>query len=95
MYHQHISEQFDGMSTRFYSTNYARWLPIFIQDLKMLSSRHPTVHKEFMEGKFTERKTRKAFSSIAEDQAHVQNNKVIKIDSGAIGILDNETALLK
>ena len=76
-------------------TNYARWLPIFIQDLKMLSSRHPSIHKEFMEGNFTVRKTRKAFSTIAEDQAHEQNNKIIKIDGGAIGILDNETALLK
>ena len=66
-------------------TNYARWLPIFIQDLKMLSSRHPSIHKEFMEGNFTVRKTRKAFSTIAEDQAHEQNNKVIKINGGAIG----------
>ena len=75
-------------------TNYARWLPIFIQDLKMLPSRHPSIHKEFEEGNFTVRKTRKAFSAIAEDQAHEQNNKAIKVDGGAIGILENETALL-
>ena len=29
------------------------------------------------------------------DQAHKQNNKLVKIDGGAIGILDNEDALLK
>ena len=29
------------------------------------------------------------------DQAHEQNNKVAKVDGGAIGILENETALLK
>ena len=29
------------------------------------------------------------------DQAHEQNNKLIKIDGGAIGILDNPNALLR
>ena len=32
---------------------------------------------------------------MPEDQAHEQNNKTIKIDGGAIGILDNATALIK
>ena len=29
------------------------------------------------------------------DQAHEQNNKILKTDGGVIGILDNPTALLK
>ena len=29
------------------------------------------------------------------DQAHEQNNKLVKIDGGAIGILENQNALLK
>ena len=32
---------------------------------------------------------------MGTDQAHEQNNKVIKADGGAIGILDNESALLE
>ena len=32
---------------------------------------------------------------MPEDQAHEQNNKIVKIDGGAIGILDNATALIK
>ena len=32
---------------------------------------------------------------MATDQAHEQNNKLVKIDGGAVGILDNEAALLK
>ena len=32
---------------------------------------------------------------MGEDQAHEQNNKKIKMDGGAIGILENETALLE
>ena len=34
------------------------------------------------------------FSSIGEDQAHEQNNKLIKADEGVVGILDTEAALL-
>ena len=34
------------------------------------------------------------FSSIGEDQAQEQNNKLIKADGGVVGILDNEAALL-
>ncbi len=32
---------------------------------------------------------------ISEDQAHEQNNKLIKIDVGAVGILDNHASLMK
>ena len=34
-------------------------------------------------------------SNIGVDQAHEQNNKLIKIDGGAISILDNPNALLR
>ena len=43
---------------------------------------------------FTIKKTERIFSAIGIDQAHKQNNKSMKIDGGAIGILDNEQALL-
>ena len=33
--------------------------------------------------------------NIGVDPAHEQNNKVIKIDGGAIGIFDNPKALLR
>ena len=31
---------------------------------------------------------------MAEDQAHEQNNKIVKVDGGAIGFLDQSQALL-
>ena len=34
------------------------------------------------------------FSNMSIDQAHEQNDKLVKIDRGAIGILENDTALL-
>jgi hypothetical protein len=76
-------------------TNYARWLPLFIEDLKRLFVRHPCIYQEFMQGNFTVTKTNRAFSSMGVDQAHEQNNKIVKVEGGAIGILDNETALMK
>ena len=38
-------------------------------------------------------KTSRLFSSMAEDQAHEQHNKLIKDDSGAVGIFDNNHAI--
>ena len=40
-------------------------------------------------------KSKRHFSNIAIDQAHEQNDKLIKIDDGAIGIFENKSALLK
>jgi len=52
--------------------NYARWIPIFIQDLERL----PTdIQKEFVEGRWTIKKSSRLFSNIPMDQAHEQPNK--------------------
>lgn len=75
--------------------HYARLLPVLINDLKLLPLKHPSIYKEFLEGKFVFQKTKRAFSCLAEDQAHEQNNKIVKIDGGAIGILQDPAALLK
>ena len=40
-------------------------------------------------------KTKRPFSSIAIDQAHEQNKKVVKGDGGAVGLLQNPKALLR
>ena len=48
-----------------------------------------------MEGCFVVNKSGKPFSCIAEDQAQEQNNKRVKGDGVAVGILDSEETLLK
>ena len=48
-----------------------------------------------MEGCFAVNKSGKPFSCIAEDQVHEQNNKRVKGDGVAVGILNSEEALLK
>ena len=72
--------------------HYARWLPVFIQDLEQLD---PETKSYFERGFFTIKKSSHTFSSIGIDQAHEQNNKLVKIHGGAIGIFENPSALLR
>ncbi len=58
-----------------------------------LEKAHPTIAAEFNNGNFTVHKTRRAFSSIAIDQAHEQNNAAVKSDGGAVGLTQNPGAL--
>ena len=75
--------------------HYARWLPVYLRDLETLDEFAPSLFKHFLDGHFTVKKTNNNFSNIAIDQAHEQNNKLVKIDGGAVGILDSPRALLK
>ena len=72
--------------------HYTRWLTVFIKDLEQLN---PEVLNAFKKGYFTVKPIKRIFSNIGIDQAHEQNNKLVKIHGGAIGILENPNALLK
>ena len=74
---------------------YSRWMPVFVQDLLTIMPKHEKTMNSFLKGYFTVKKTEKAFSNIGIDQAHEHNNKIVKTDGGAIGILDNQTSLIK
>ena len=76
-------------------THYARSLPVYIQTLKKLSDQHPEVYEEFKKGLFTVQNTQQLFSRISDDQAHEQNNKVIKGSGAAIGPFDSPISLAK
>ena len=67
-------------------TNYAQWIPVHLRDMAELPNRQPDVAKEFNSGKFAVHKTRRVFSSIPIDQAHEQNNALIKGDEGAVDL---------
>lgn len=73
--------------------NYARWLPIHVRDMVSLHQTNPDIAREFAKGNFTVRKTTKVFSNMAIDQAHEQNNALIKGDGGAIGLTEDPSAL--
>ena len=73
--------------------NYARWLPIHLRDIASLQKFHLKIAEEFANGNFTVRKTGKAFSNMAIDQAHEQNNAVVNGDGGAIGLTEDPSPL--
>ncbi|KAJ8394095.1 hypothetical protein AAFF_G00049000 [Aldrovandia affinis] len=58
-----------------------------------LVTKHPSVYAQFLAGNFTVKKTTHAFSAIALDQAHEQNNALVKGDGGAVGLTENPAAL--
>ena len=58
-----------------------------------LEQHHPEVVREFHKGNFVVQKSKKEFSAIAIDQAHEQNNTVIKGDRGAVGLTEDPGAL--
>ena len=75
--------------------NYARWLPVHLQDMKSLHLTNPAIHTAFKAGGFVISKTVRKFSDIPIDQAHEQNNKLVKGDGGAIGLTENSAELTR
>lgn len=72
---------------------FARWLTVHLYDMMTLQQCHPEVAREFKRGNFVVHKSAREFSAIAIDQAHGQNNAVIKGDGGAIGLTEDPERL--
>ena len=88
LYHEALS----GLIPYFFANNnvnYARWLPVHLKDMMSLEQQHPEVAREFHKGNVVVHKPRREFSAIAIDQAHEQNNAVIKGDGGAVGLTED------
>ena len=63
-----------------------------IRDLSSLEVCHPQLYAEFCAGNVVAYKTKHCFSSIALDQAHGQNNALVKGSGGAVGLTENPVA---
>ena len=61
--------------------------------MNSLKYNQPSVYDYFQKGKFVVQKTTQSFSAIAIDQAHEQNNAIVKEDGGAVGLTENASAL--
>ena len=70
--------------------NYSRWLSVHVRDLCSLPE---SVFEDFSEGNFVISKTERRFSSIPVDQAHEQENKIVKSTGGFKGLTENPSAL--
>ena len=68
--------------------SYARWIPIHTTDMKLLSGE---TKEAFAKG-WVVSKTMKRFSSMPIDQAHEQNNELVKGSGGAVGLTQNPEA---
>ena len=62
--------------------------------MRLVDQMAPDVASEFKKGLFTLSKTPKRFSAIAIDQAHEQNNAMVKGDGGAVGLTENPNAFI-
>ena len=62
----------------------------FIHDRKLLKVSDPVLYHSFSKGYFVTRKTDAAFSKIAFDHVHEQNNKIIKSRAGFLNLLNND-----
>ena len=74
-------------------THYSRWLSVHIRDMTILAKKHPEVEAEFKVGNFVAHKTGNKFFTMALDQAHEQNNALVKASGGTIGLTGNPGAL--
>lgn len=73
--------------------HYARWAPVHIRDMESLP---PSILEEFQVHRhWVVRKTRNRFSAMPIDQAHEQNNALIKGSGGAVGLMENPSSLQK
>ncbi|KAK3909702.1 Cis-prenyltransferase 4, chloroplastic [Frankliniella fusca] len=77
----------------FNHTHYARWGTVHYMELMELPVKIPSLYAEFLKGKFTVHKSTRAMSGLGVDQAHEQNNRIVKEEGGAIGLTQNPTAL--
>ena len=70
--------------------NYARWMPVHIRDMKSLPA---PIKQEFENDRhWVISKTMNSFLAIPFDQAHEQENKVVKGSGGAVGLTENPVA---
>ncbi|KAL9967442.1 hypothetical protein ACROYT_G025664 [Oculina patagonica] len=74
--------------------NYAKWLPFYLAEMAAISSKHPLIHKEFLDRNHSVSRSQHPFSKVSTDMALEQSiNRDSKSKSGIIGISQNPNAL--
>ncbi|KAK0062566.1 hypothetical protein Bpfe_008237 [Biomphalaria pfeifferi] len=61
--------------------------------MKKLQGGSSMCYEDLMQGRFVLQMTSRPFSKMALDQAHEQNNAIIKGEGGAVGLTENPSAL--
>lgn len=73
-------------------TNYARWGPVYLADMKLLEKTAPKVYAEFIDGNFVVKTTKRRFNQVPADQATEWMNRTCKMQNGITGITRNDQA---
>ena len=73
-------------------TNYARWGPVYLSEMRNLEKTAPQVYQEFMMGNFVIKRSKRRFNQVPADQATEWMNRMCKISNGIIGITRNDPA---
>ena len=68
----------ESLTPWFYHVNYARWIPVHVEDMKSL----PAGIKEQLKSSWVVQKTQNKFSYMSIDQAHEQSNEVLEEQLG-------------
>ena len=71
-------------------TNYAKWGPVYLAEMKNLENTAPEVYAEFMNGNFVVKRSKRRFNQVPADQATEWINKTCKMQNGIIGITRND-----
>ena len=74
--------------------HYSRWVSVFIQDLKLLPVKLPSLYDEFKKGNFVVNTCGNSFSNFTIGQAQKHCNKKIKSVSGYINLVNQENKKL-
>ena len=73
-------------------TNYARWGPVYLADMKALPTTAPEVFNEFVADRFTIKRTEGRFKQVAIDQVLEHINRIAKVNGGIVGIANIDSA---
>ena len=73
-------------------TNYAKWGPVYLAEMKNLENNAPEVYAEFMNGNFVVKRSKRRFNQVPANQAAEWINKTCKMQNGIIGITRNDQA---
>ena len=73
-------------------TNYAKWGPVYLAEMKNLENTAPEVYAEFMNGNFVVKGSKRRFNQVPADQSTEWINKTCKMQNGIIGITRNDQA---
>lgn len=76
--------------------NYARMIPVYLAEMKMLQESEPEIYEEFQQGNWVVNKNLHVpFCAIGADNALEHVNRSMKVSGGLVGITLNPNALAK